>query len=177
MKNVLLSGPTYSGKTSLATRLKDQLGYEILAARSVIRELAGDDLRERDELQNFGEQLETQNPGKWLASAFEAAIICTKSPVAVDAVRTGAQCLELTQIAQFQVVHVHVTASMDVRRDRFVSRRDEVDAGASFDEVANHPIEQIAFELEDAADLVVDTTERSIEEAFDVMHEWLLATG
>lgn len=174
MKSVLLSGPLYAGKSSLASCLDQELGFHVIAVRSVIRSLANSVLDDRDALQDFGEQLEKSNPGKWLAAAFEAELTSTNRPIVVDAVRTTAQYLELTEAGRPGVVHVHITASVSARRDRFVSNRDEVDLDVPFETVIKHPIEQFAHELRSQADLVVDSTSLSLEDVCRDVREWLL---
>lgn len=155
--SVVLSGPMFSGKTTIAGLLHRELHYVVLSARSVIRELAGEELASRAELQQFGAVLEERTKGCWLGEAAEElAKRRPSSPIVVDAARTLGQVASVRR-ALGHVEHVHVTAPREELKRRFETRTKGLVEPASIEEAAAHPIEQAALRLDAPADLLLDS--------------------
>jgi adenylosuccinate synthase len=163
---VLLSGSMYAGKTTLALLLNDRCGHAILSARDVLRRHAGSALETRDDLQWFGAELERLTGGSWLGEAAAAlAADAAPRPIVIDAARTRQQVSAIKQ-AVSPILHVHVSASSVSKEKRFLSQADELIESSSFERASGHPIEREASLLDETADLVVDTSNRTPDEVF-----------
>lgn len=148
--DVVLTGPSCAGKSTLATKLM-KAGWHVVTARTVIVRADPQGQSNREALQRRGAQLEQERPGRWL---MEAAIEASR-PVVVDAARTTAQVAAARELLPGCLV-VHVRADESVRRSRFVGRADPSDLGVEFDTLRVSPIEREAESLAHMADLVLD---------------------
>ena len=155
--SLVLSGAMFSGKTTTAGLLEEEFGFVVASARRVLRDLAGDPLISRADLQRFGGDLEQETGGAWLGNATLAiAHALSPKPVVVDSARTRAQIDSVRGVLD-RVYHVHLTASYEERLRRFTVCREEVDAHGSFEESSHHPVERDVPLLGAAADLIVDS--------------------
>jgi adenylosuccinate synthase len=147
----------FSGKTTIAGLLNRELHYVVLSARSVIRELAGEELASRADLQRFGAALEERTRGRWLGeAAADVAKRHASSPIVVDAARTLDQVASVRR-ALGSVEHVHLTAPREELKSRFERRTNGLAEPPLMEEAAAHPIEQAAMRLGATADLVLDS--------------------
>ena len=153
--DIVLSGTLCSGKSTLAAALVDY-GYSVVTAVSAIESHAGRPGLSRLELHEIGVALERSQPGIWLARAAAAA----PRPVALDAARTAAQITAAQRLLDNPVL-IHLTAPVDVRRQRFVSRPRPSDSDAEFDTIAATALERGAEAAGCLADLQIDTNDLS----------------
>src|SRR5947209_3225016 len=77
-KIVVLSGPVGAGKSTLARGLADQYGASYIRTQDLMREHAesrGNSLpNERRALQDYGDQLDLETDGRWVADAVSETI-------------------------------------------------------------------------------------------------------
>ncbi len=123
----------------------------MVTAVQAIEAHAGRSGLSRFDLQRVGATLERSQPGEWLAIAAAAA----PRPVALDAARTLAQVDAAKR--RLDAVVVHLTASADVRRQRFESRSRRSDSDTTFDAIAEIALERDAEAPAPVADLKIDT--------------------
>jgi cytidylate kinase len=153
---VALSGPPYSGKTTLAQPLATSLNGYCVSARDAI--VAASGAKDRKALQDAGRGLEEGSPGVWLA---EAVPLTPYTTVVVDSVRTAPQLFALRQIATTAIIYL--SAEEAVRRARFTSRRDPADAALDFEALVAGELATLA-DISSAAGLIVKTDDLSIED-------------
>jgi cytidylate kinase len=149
--DLVLSGQSCVGKTTLAKLLATR-GWHLFTAREAIVANAHGKGLDRSQLQALGAELEARRPGRWLVEAAASA----PNPLVLDAVRTPSQIREARR--QFgELLHVHLGASRDVRRERFSERADRIDDAVSFESLADSALEREAANLAAVADLVLCT--------------------
>lgn len=157
---VAISGRVCAGKTTLAKGLAITPRLARLSTRAVLIEAA--DSADRRGLQRAGEVLDAATGGKWVADAVRKwASSAIDSAVAVDAVRIAGQIGALRN--EWPVVHIHLTAPVDVLADRYYGRRlkDPDIELPSYADVASDPTEAEVETLSGLADLTVDTSEQA----------------
>jgi hypothetical protein len=156
-RSIVLSGPMYSGKSTLAALLQEKADYVVVSARLVLRKLASEGLETRVDLQRFGALLEERTTGKWLGDAAAgAAGDHPSTPIVVDAARTFDQ-VSAVRNALGAVEHVHLSASPTILRERFYSQGADLPEPSSFEQAMGHPIEQQALALGAHADLILQS--------------------
>jgi cytidylate kinase len=160
---ILLAGPLYSGKSTLARLLADRCAFDVVAGREVLRAIATEPLETRHSLQRFGAALEASTSGAWLADAVRREAPKQRR-VVVDAVRTVAQ------VAKFNTIWpetrlVYLDGSLEERRRRFDRARDPADHGEprSFLELDSDSSERERSELRRRANVLVDTSDLAPE--------------
>lgn len=161
---VALSGSVASGKTTLANALVERWGGQIASTREELQRLAsgrGDNLNDRRTLQEFGDELDRETHGQWVADMACAADIGDARLLIVDAVRIHEQVLALRKQFGRTFVHVHlVTTDRQELAKRYRSRIQDEGPFAelsSYDDVIANPTEAQINELADHADVVLDT--------------------
>jgi cytidylate kinase len=171
VKLILLSGPPYSGKTTVTETLAAKPATVIVRAREVLLRNAQGNLGSRKDLQSFGAEVEVKSGGAWLADAVKGTLAGSPNArIVVDAVRTSAQRDHLLRLGMVSS-HIHLTASPEVRAERFSRQIDPLDSGETgFDEVISHNTERRADDLRAVADLVIDTSALTA----DVVREMVL---
>src|SRR2546428_714002 len=152
---VVLSGAVATGKTTLAEQLEERFdarrigSHELLVAR-----LAEGDRRDRAALQAFGETLDRESDGRWLAD--DVAVAASRLPedaiVVVDAARILGQVEALRQAYGRRVTHVHLYAPDDELRRRYKRRRGR--DLPSYEDVRRNATEAAIDSLIDDADVV-----------------------
>jgi adenylosuccinate synthase len=153
---IILSGAVCAGKSTLAQELVRALGARLVSARQTLADLLGKEGPSRSELVEFGEAIERETKGSWLA---EAAASHRSEYVVIDAVRTRNQLARIRELVP-NSIHVHVTASTVERERRFRDSDSSIE-DLSFESIANHPIEREAVALGAASDLEIDTSQLS----------------
>ncbi|HEX3678999.1 MAG TPA: hypothetical protein VHU90_04690 [Galbitalea sp.] len=169
-KIVVLTGRIASGKSTLASGLAECVGAEIVSSRGLLKVEArhrGVALRKRRDLQNFGTALDLSTDGEWLPAALESVLgrLPSDHVVVVDSVRMAVQLRAFKDKFDGQVVHVHLTANDADREARFLARRAERDRGSTFEDVSVDVTESRVEAIAESADLVVDTSASTIDEA------------
>lgn len=161
---VVLSGPLYSGKTTLAIRLHSELRFEVLQGREVLRQLAGRGSYSREELQRLGAELDHRTGGQWLVEALQESRKRVAATWVVDSARTVRQVKALrTGVGDAFVVHL--TASITERERRF-TKAHLLGEPASFREATSPTVEMEAEDTSTVSDLIIDSTALVPSEVF-----------
>lgn len=168
---VALSGRIASGKTSLGKLLMQRRPGTLFRTSELIRiraEAQGLQLETRFELQEYGERLDRETEGLWVAKDLGLLIAGMEDHalVVIDAVRVAAQVDGLRGAFGRRVAHVHLTAPMDVLADRYAARRQDMDEPTDYSEVGKNATEAAVDDLAIRADVVIDTdrnTDRDVE--------------
>lgn len=175
---VLLSGEIASGKTTLADKLKDAFEFHAFKTRAAIKELAKKKLKgmppDRGFLQKFGTELDKRDDGKWVLDYFQNDLnfsFDTTPLYVVDAIRVEAQMKHFRNAYSFSVVHIHLTASDECLKERFMNRPEVADlskdkAKQKYIEAKSDPTEKLVPQLANDADLTIDTERCSADDVF-----------
>ena len=159
VKLLVLSGPLCAGKTTLSGQLAGA-GARVVSARAILT--ASHPGLTRQGLQEAGAEMERRTRGAWLADA--VGQLDRDDPLTVvDSVRTAAQAQALHALS-VESLHVHLTASLEERRQRYENRLDPVDAQQSFDTALAGELEGPISELEALADASIETDGRRPED-------------
>jgi predicted kinase len=165
---VVLSGPTASGKTTLAENLKRLRGAACVSTSSLIAAKAGHDL-DRSSLQDLG-MTDAFQAGDWLVDALRH--VATQSTdldvLVVDALRTIAQLHAIKKASRgiWKVLHVHLTGEEGQLADRSQARREDAE---TWDQMMSSPAEQAVQALALEADTVIDTTRTTPADVADTL--------
>jgi adenylosuccinate synthase len=171
--DVIITGSLCTGKTSLARMLKADVGHEIVSAREVLRNLATRELVSRADLQKFGAAIEHEAPGTWLADAVRTARRAGVALIVVDAVRTEAQLAAVREVLHRSTT-VALTGRREILEERFERRADTADVQTpTLAEAMQHEIERSDPRVEQSADIVIDTSDRSVGQVFDELRAHL----
>jgi adenylosuccinate synthase len=167
---VVLSGPVSAGKTTLATRLVDRFYAKHYKTSRLLEQRAEGHVElERTAMQEFGERLDRDTCGAWVAQDLVPQInkLDANAVVVIDAVRISGQIEALREGLPRQVVHVHLDASEQELERRYRRRkRTRFKEKATYAEVLDNPTEKQVPSLKDNADVVIDTelnTELDVE--------------
>lgn len=163
LRIVVLSGPISSGKSSLAERLRDRYGAQVVKTRDLIKFQLPKVKNERAALQRAGEKLDRADGGAWVKNAlvrFIEAASGGSTPnglFVVDSVRIAGQIAAVRQAYGAAVHHIHLTAADDELASRYGSRGSKTIELASYPEVKRSPTERHVEKLATVADIVVAT--------------------
>ena len=160
-----MSGPVGAGKSTLARALAGSYHAGHLRTQELLRDRAeehGIELSsDRRSLQEYGDQLDEETGGRWVADAVVATMAelpGTCQLVIVDAVRQLSQ-IEALRAAFDRVDHIHVYAPSPVLDERYQQRGSssglaELD---SYAEVAENKTESEVHRLAADADVAINT--------------------
>lgn len=175
---VLISGQIASGKTTLAKNLETKFGFKSLSTRSAIKELARKELKglepDRNFLQKFGTSLDIKDDGKWVLNYFQKDLgfsLDENNFYLVDAVRILKQIEHFRKAYSYTVWHIHLKASPQELEKRFLKREEvghlnPTERVEKYKEAKNDSTEREVYNLEDDADLSIDTERSSKEDVF-----------
>lgn len=164
---VALSGPVAAGKSTLATSLHARYGARVVRSHELLEQIAterhGRGLGERRALQEFGELLDRETGGAWLADAVNALAqdLPDRSVIVVDAVRIQAQVDSLRDQLGRQVVHVHVHAPVGELAVRYPRKTGAITELDTYEQVQQNPTERDVHRLADTADISIDTAQNT----------------
>lgn len=159
-KLLLLSGAIGSGKTTIAEELIREFKFgKITSGSYLISLIPPDELKEGDgrrrQLQELGDRLDEETDYHWIVDPV-AVLALERDPDVnswlVDAVRKKRQVESFRERFGALIRHVHLTASEEVLRSRYMEK------GSDYDAAIAHPNEANARGLEELADLVLDTS-------------------
>ena len=160
---VVLSGPVGAGKSTLARGLAERYGTRYIRTQDLMRdhaEAVGESLpAERKALQEFGERLDAETEGKWVADRVAEIVTNDESHTLfiVDAVRLTAQVDHLRKAFPTRVTHIHIDAPREVLTQRYSERDSDLKELASYEEVAANATEAAVTTLADDADVSIDS--------------------
>jgi adenylosuccinate synthase len=162
---VVLSGPVGGGKSTLARALAESYGAMHLRTQGLLRDRAdrhGTELPpDRRALQAYGDQLDQETGGRWVAESVIAAtaeVPGTCQLVIVDSVRQLSQ-IKALRAAFARVDHIHVYAPDSVLNDRYRQRGGSsgLTELGSYAEVAENKTESEVHRLAADADVAINT--------------------
>jgi adenylosuccinate synthase len=175
---ILVSGEIASGKSTLAHKLEENFNFKVLKTRDALIDLARKKLKgqepDRTFLQNFGTTLDKKDGGKWVLDYFQNNSdfsLANGSLFFVDAVRIQKQIDYFRKAYSFIVFHIHLTASQECLKQRFLTR-DEVSHLSKSEKLKKYEIakreetEHQVHTLSDDADLSIDTELSTIQDVF-----------
>ena len=158
---VVVSGPVCGGKSVLAKALAKQFDGIRLSTREVLlAEIRDDEPATRATLQRIGARLDESTDGRWVADRLSTIIYkADELLVVIDAARTASQIAAIREAFGRQVRHVHVTASAEIRAERFGDRlaSSEVAETGTYAEVTADQTEANVDDLASQADIAIDT--------------------
>lgn len=168
---VLLSGEISSGKSTVCDGLKTHFGFYHVKTRDILvrveeKHHRGKQSGQRDDLQKFGRKLDQDTNGTWVLKE-TLSELKKYDRVLVDSVRIGAQIDAFRSTYGQAVVHIHIHAPIEWRKQHFIQRKQESDfineqeAEQKFDKYSSDPTEKGVGNLKERADLVIYTTDSS----------------
>ena len=171
---ILLSGPLAVGKTTLRERLLTEHGFEYVRSSQYLMEKARREglPMDRRGLQELGDRLDRDTDYHWVVDDVakpSMAALPSQDDWLVDAVRKVRQVEHFRNMAAATVRHVHLTAPDTVLRERYELRRLQGSGKDSvpYEDAIAHDNEKKARSLIGIADLVLDMSEMSVEEAVE----------
>jgi adenylosuccinate synthase len=162
---VVLSGPVGAGKTTLGRALETRYGAIYVRTQDLLRDHAEEHgvglPAERRALQGYGDRLDRETGGAWVAEAVSARVAqLGRLPelLIVDSVRRLSQ-IDALRAAFPRVDHIHVFAPESALEERYRSRGDSSGLAelASYAEVAQNETESEVRNLAVDADVAIDT--------------------
>jgi adenylosuccinate synthase len=164
---ILLSGPVASGKTTLAELLVRRYEHHLFKTRELIGSLTGTEPA-REQLQDAGERLDRKTKGVWVADALERVVAGLPEGVTVivDSVRIKSQIEAIRNAYGPRVIHVHLNAPRSILARRYLNRSGPVTELASYAAVRKNETESRIEELQESADVVIDTQRNTTEDVF-----------
>jgi adenylosuccinate synthase len=162
---VVLSGPVGAGKTTLGRALEARYGAVYVRTQDFLRDHAEDHgvglPPERRALQEYGDRLDRETGGAWVAEAVSARVAELErfpEQLIVDSVRRLSQ-IKALRAAFPRVDHIHVFAPESALEERYRSRGDSSGLAelASYAEVAQNETESEVHSLAADADAAIDT--------------------
>ena len=167
---ILLSGPIASGKTSLAKALGNKYGMNIIQTRELLSDrLARSGQLDRLILQAEGDQLDIRTRGRWVRDELEHRLqeLPYDVSVLVDSVRRQSQVEAIRESYSSIVWHIHLTAPLAILTKRYIDRARAArspELRLPHEDVRRNETEQLVDQLQESADLVIDTSLFSLEE-------------
>ncbi len=160
---MILSGPICAGKSTVVENLRDYYGARIIKTRDLIKHQLPNVKDERGALQRAGERLDRKDGGTWVKNALARFVESTgeaSTPsglFVVDSVRIRGQVDAIREAFGTAVHHIHLTASEDVLRKRYLQRGSKTEEFPDYDDVKRSPTERGVEKLAALADIVVAT--------------------
>lgn len=163
---VVISGPVGAGKTTLAKRLTQHFPAAHIRTRDLMADRAdqqGEELpTDRAGLQTFGERLDQETDGTWVAQELAEHVeeIESERLIIVDSVRIARQVEAIRGAFGRDVLHLHIHAPYEELTVRYEQRRafgSEIEELASYEQVARNATEAHVIELAGEADVAIDS--------------------
>ena len=157
---IIVSGPIACGKSDLSWSLSQGFCFPIIKTSYLIKERLGKPELDRKGLQNAGNRLDRETEFAWVAEGLVLHLRRhgIEGTVIVDGVRKQEQVEQLqSSFGHRHTRHVHLHASVDVRRERYNRRARDADKCFKFDDICNNQSEREVLKLGEIADIVMDT--------------------
>lgn len=162
---LILTGPIAAGKSELTAALEQRFGFQTLKTHELLKDIAAKQSEQtRGSLQAFGEDLDKKTKGAWVRDGLIklADTLPPESMVVVDSVRIAGQIEFIRGAFGLRVLHVHLTAPLDVLERRFKKpRKKGFREARTYEEAKNDSTEQQVETLAQIADIVIDTKRSS----------------
>ncbi|MGA7807673.1 adenylosuccinate synthetase [Bradyrhizobium sp.] len=157
---IAISGPVAAGKSALADELLRRFSSHRISTRTLL--LNEGCPNERDALIEAGKRLDVDTDGRWVRDGIARYVAEheSKDVILVDAIRTARQVAHLRETYGDRLVHVHVTAPLEVVKKRYEDRGSVTDTGMTYDQVRADPTEAGVWSLDGTADRVVENHNR-----------------
>lgn len=175
---VLISGEIAAGKTTVCQLLVNDYAFARVGTGSFLQNVAAKrGIIDRDALKNIGDTLDIETQGRWVFDLFveEEARRPNHALWLVDSVRRDFQIPWFT--ARFaSTLHVHLTVSEDVARERYESRRKaggDYSKQTSFEEAKAGPTEQQVATLGPISNLCISMDASSPANAAAMVADFL----
>jgi len=163
LRVVILSGPICAGKSTVVENLRDRYGARVVKTRDLIKHQLPNVRDERGALQRAGERLDRKDGGAWVKNALARFVesadeASTPSGLfVVDSVRIRGQVDAIREAFGTAVHHIHLTASEEVLRKRYLQRGSKTEEFSDYESVKRSPTEKDVEKLAALADIVVAT--------------------
>lgn len=146
------SGPIAAGKTTAAGLLRER-GFAYGRFSQVLAKLLQEVGKpvDRDTLQTIGERVHRSPGQRWLCRKLVSALP-SDIDLSIDGLRWPEDHATLTEAYGPSFCHVHITASVENRRSRYVR---DGHSGREFDAAIRHPVEKKVTELTKFAHLQI----------------------
>lgn len=160
---VLISGPICSGKSALVEQLHSRHDAKVIKTSELIKRLRPKTKSERQALQRVGQRLDREDGGTWVATALQEIIdeaTTHQTPqgiFVVDSVRIKGQIEAIRKAFGPDVHHIHLTATPEELKKRYLSRPRSEDTGVSYEDLKKNTTERNIEKLAELADVVVAT--------------------
>jgi adenylosuccinate synthase len=159
---LILSGPIAAGKTTLCDELVANFGFTEFKTSELLKNLSKGQIKyEREALQEFGESLDKKTKGTWLKDSLMKLIeqLPPDSIVVVDSGRIKEQIEIIHNSFHPPVIHIHLTASLEILAKRFKNReKKDFKEALTYEDVQKNSIEKDIEKLGEIADIVIDTS-------------------
>ena len=160
---LLFSGPAGVGKTSITQILENQHEYRPLKSSKYLREIADEQELSitRENLQEIGDSLDCETNYRWIVDKVAIPQISEKPSHTrwlLDSVRKSEQVAHFKECGDWEIFHVHITASEDTLKSRFEERMlnsDSFQYETPYEELLLHPNEISSRQLGNIADFVL----------------------
>jgi adenylosuccinate synthase len=153
----VISGPVGVGKSAFCKEFESRFRAVRLSTRQILTERGIPD--DRQALQTAGEQLDRETDGKWVAdSAVQHARNLSQDAILlIDSARIKEQIGHLRRAYGQNVFHVHLTASTEILRTRYLNRDRKLREFDTYDELRKNTTEANIEQLGAIADVRIIT--------------------
>jgi adenylosuccinate synthase len=152
---IAISGPVAVGKSLLANQFIERFKTYHLSTRQILIDKGIQN--DRGALIEAGNSLDRETDGTWVSDGVLPYLEREKGKqvILIDAVRTERQVHHLREKLGDRFIHVHVTAPIQVLKERYENRDAAADRSQTYDQLRAHPTEQSVWLLDRIADIVV----------------------
>lgn len=156
---IVLSGRVSAGKSTLSTALADRFGCVVVKTQELIRRALPNTPLERRALQEAGDRLDRRKTGDWVSAELSKVVQthAAAAIVVVDAIRKRTQVAAIRRAFGARVIHIHLTAPIDVLAKRYSKRKGPVQELGSYKALSDNATERSIEDLADRADVLINT--------------------
>lgn len=157
---VVLSGAIATGKTELATGLRDTFGAVLFSTGDLLRRRVGEARALRAAQRSEGDALDELTDGAWVADelAKQIQLLPDDALVVVDAARRADQIEAIRKLFGPRAAHIHLTAPRPELARRYRrSGRGRREGAKSYQDASAGLTEKQVADLKALADVAIDT--------------------
>ena len=180
---ILLSGPMAAGKSTLARALNEYLNVTYVNTREALNQTLNQASnkaqtqtpskdRDRKHLQDAGQKLDRSTAGKWILNLLETKIAQNPKSQAfvIDCVRSPLQLRPIKNKYGSHATLVYLTSTPQTLSTRYTARGEKL----PYSQATKHSSESKIQNLREMADLVIDTTNTSADQATHIVAAHML---